>query len=55
MEAKATSAHVREKRRRRRDEILHAALQAFRHNGYHATTLGDIALQLGVRKTALYH
>jgi len=55
VEAKATSAHVREKRRKRRDEILHAALQAFRHNGYHATTLDDIALQLGVRKTALYH
>jgi len=53
--AATTSAHVREKRRRRRDEILHAALQAFRRNGYHTTTLGDIAIHLGVRKTALYH
>lgn len=49
------SAHVRAKRERRRVEILHAALRAFRSGGYHATTLDDIALQLGVRKTALYH
>ena len=49
------SPHVREKRRRRRAEILHAALGAFRDKGYHATTLEDIALRLGVRKTALYH
>jgi AcrR family transcriptional regulator len=50
-----SSPHVREKRRRRRAEILHAALRAFRAKGYHATTLDDIADQLGVRKTALYH
>ncbi len=49
------SLHIREKRRRRRAEILHAALQAFRENGYHTTTLDDIAERLGVRKTALYH
>jgi AcrR family transcriptional regulator len=49
------SPHVREKRRRRRAEILHAALRAFREQGYHATTLDDIAEHLGVRKTALYH
>lgn len=49
------SPHVREKRRRRRGEILHAALRAFRDKGYHATTLDDIASRLGVRKTALYH
>ncbi|MGD2155127.1 MAG: TetR/AcrR family transcriptional regulator, partial [Gemmatimonadales bacterium] len=49
------SPHVREKRRRRRAEILHAALRAFSENGYHTTTLDDIAERLGVRKTALYH
>ena len=49
------TAHVREKRRRRRAEILHAALRAFRDRGYHATTLDDIARHVGVRKTALYH
>jgi AcrR family transcriptional regulator len=49
------SAHVRAKRQRRRAEILHAALRAFRSAGYHGTTLDDIARQLGVRKTALYH
>jgi TetR/AcrR family transcriptional regulator len=50
-----SSAHVRAKRQRRRTEILHAALRAFRDRGYHGTTLDDIAQQLGVRKTALYH
>lgn len=49
------SPHVRQKRRRRRTEILHAALRAFRDKGYHSTTLDDIASHLGVRKTALYH
>ncbi|MBI1967564.1 MAG: TetR/AcrR family transcriptional regulator [Gemmatimonadetes bacterium] len=53
--AASPSAHVREKRRRRRAEILHAALRAFRDKGYHATTLENIADLLGVRKTALYH
>jgi AcrR family transcriptional regulator len=51
----AGSPHVREKRERRRAEILHAALRAFREHGYHATTLDSIAKHLGVRKTALYH
>lgn len=46
---------VAEKRRRRRAEILHAALRAFRARGYHATTLDDIAAHLGIRNTALYH
>ncbi len=49
------SSHIRKKRRRRRDEILRSALRAFRENGYHATTLEDIAEHLGLRNTALYH
>jgi AcrR family transcriptional regulator len=49
------SAHVRKRRQQRRQDILHAALRAFRENGYHATTLDDIAEHIGVRKTALYH
>lgn len=49
------SPHVREKRKRRRAEILHAALAAVRDRGYHATTLDHIAERLGVRKAALYH
>lgn len=49
------SAHVQAKRERRRDEILRAALLAFRERGYHGTTLDHIAERLGVRKTALYH
>lgn len=51
----SASPHVREKRRRRKQEILHAALRAFRDGGYHGTTLADIAERLNVRKTALYY
>jgi AcrR family transcriptional regulator len=51
----AGSAHVQEKHRRRRREILHSALRAFRERGYHDTTLDAIAERLGVRRTALYH
>lgn len=43
------------KRKHRRREIIHAALEAVREKGYHATTLDDIGERLGVRKTALYH
>lgn len=49
------TAHLQRKRERRRQEIIHAALDAVRERGYHATTLDDIAARLGVRKTALYH
>jgi AcrR family transcriptional regulator len=51
----ARSPRVMEKRERRRGEILHAALRAFRDQGYHATTLDDIADALGVRKAGLYY
>ena len=54
-ERSQSTPHVRAKREKRRAEILRAALAAFREHGYHATTLDDIAAQLGVRKTALYH
>lgn len=53
--SRTSSPHVRAKRRRRRTEILHSALRAFRARGYHATTLEDIATQLGIRSAALYH
>lgn len=49
------SPRVGKKRRRRRQEILQAALRAFREKGYHGTSLGDIAGRLGLQKTALYH
>jgi AcrR family transcriptional regulator len=53
--ATSVSPHVRQKRERRRAEILHAALATVRERGYHATTLDDIADRLGIRKAALYH
>lgn len=53
--SRTPSPHVRAKRLRRRTEILHSALRAFRARGYHATTLEDIATQVGMRSAALYH
>lgn len=50
-----SSARVRAKRYRRRQEILREALAAFRERGYHATTLEEIAGRLGITKAALYH
>jgi AcrR family transcriptional regulator len=49
------SPRVRAKRERRREEILRAALRAFRETGFQATTLEDIARRLDIRSTALYH
>jgi AcrR family transcriptional regulator len=49
------SPRIRAKRERRREEILRAALRAFRERGYHQTTLDDIARRLDVRKSALYY
>ncbi|MEK7316840.1 MAG: TetR family transcriptional regulator, partial [Candidatus Eisenbacteria bacterium] len=43
------SPRVRARRERRREEILRAALRAFREYGYHQTTLDDIAVRLDVR------
>ena len=54
-DAGGPSAHVRAKRERRREEILHAALAEVREQGYHAATLEGIAERLGIRKAALYH
>ena len=51
----AVSPGFTAKQRKRREEIITAALRAFRERGYHAVTLGDIAEKIGVRKTALYH
>ncbi|GBD31793.1 HTH-type transcriptional repressor KstR2 [bacterium HR33] len=51
----ACSAKVVAKRRARREAILRAALRGFKDKGYHATTLEDIARNLGVRASALYH
>lgn len=53
--ATAPSPRVTEKRRRRRAEILGAALRAFRERGYHDVTLEHVADRLGIRKSALYH
>jgi len=35
--------------------LYHAAAQAFLKNGYHGTTLDDIAAALGVKKATLYY
>lgn len=39
----------------KRKALLREAARAFSANGYHATSLLDVAVTLGVTKTALYH
>ncbi len=43
-----------EQRQSKRDAVLGAAAQAFRRQGFHATSMDDIAEALGVTKGALY-
>lgn len=51
----ARTPRIERRRRRRRAQILRAAMRALREKGYQATTLDDIAEHVGMRKTALYH
>lgn len=44
-----------ELRARKRDAILEAAVRMFNDRGYHATSLDDVAAQLGVSKPLVYH
>ncbi|HEX7852749.1 MAG TPA: TetR/AcrR family transcriptional regulator [Sphingobium sp.] len=44
-----------ELRARKRDAILTAAVRMFNERGYHATSLDDVAAQLGVSKPVVYH
>lgn len=39
----------------REQEVYGAALRLFREKGYHATSMQDIALAVGMRKGSLYH
>ena len=41
--------------RERREEVYSAALRLFREKGYHATSMQDIALAVGLYKGSLYH
>jgi AcrR family transcriptional regulator len=40
---------------KRRDEIISVAAQIFAVKGYHATTLDEIAREIGITKPALYY
>lgn len=42
-------------REAKREAVLHAAAQAFAEQGYHGTSLDDIAARLGVTKPTLYY
>ena len=42
-------------REEKREAVLHAAAQAFAENGYHRTSLDEIAARLGVSKPTLYY
>lgn len=37
------------------EEIIHAAIQLFCKNGYHATSMRDIARAVDIKKSSLYH
>jgi AcrR family transcriptional regulator len=39
----------------RKDEVIRVAARLFAAKGYHATTLDEIAEELGVTKPALYY
>lgn len=39
----------------KREAVLRAAVQSFNQRGFHATSLDDVALGLGVTKPTLYH
>src|SRR5713101_2030938 len=39
----------------RREQILQAAQKLFAHQGFRATNLNDVAVQLGFRRQAVYH
>lgn len=49
---KETDAQAHEAKRR---AVLREAALSFNRNGFHATTLDDVAKRLGVTKAALYH
>ena len=49
------SAEKKQRHELRRETILQAAAHCFNKRGYHGTTIGDIARQLGVSKAALYY
>jgi AcrR family transcriptional regulator len=50
------SAKDREaEREEKREAVLHAAAEAFGANGYHKTSLDDIAERLGITKPTLYY
>ena len=38
-----------------RERVLAAAVKLFRRNGYHATTMDDVAASVGLNKGTLYH
>jgi TetR/AcrR family transcriptional regulator len=48
-------ASRQEQRELKREALLREAAAAFNQNGYHATSLDDIANSLGVSKAALYY
>lgn len=37
------------------EDIIHAAIELFNQNGYHATSMRDIARAIDIKKPSLYH
>jgi AcrR family transcriptional regulator len=45
----------REERAAKRETVLRAAVQMFNSQGFHATSLDDVAASLGISKPTIYH
>lgn len=50
-----TAQQKEEERRTKRNAVLRAAVQMFNKQGFHATSLEDVATSLGITKPTIYH
>ena len=50
-----TQAERQAEREQKRDAVLRAAVRMFNSQGFHATSLDDVAASLGVSKPTIYH
>ena len=51
----ASRKQLAEKRERRRETVIRAALELFNRRGFSAVSVDDIASRLGIAKPTVYH